>query len=84
LSYKILPRSPKEVTLWDAFVGSFVAAVLFIAGRWVVALYMFRGGFTTIYGAAGSLMILLTWLYYCSLVFLFGAKLTRTLVDESK
>ena len=83
LSYKILPHARKDVTLWDAFVGAFAAAVLFTAGRFVVKLYMFQGGFTTIYGAAGSLMILLSWLYYCSLVFLFGAKLTRTISDQS-
>ena len=82
LSYKILPRARKDITVWDAFVGGFVAAVLFTAGRWVVKLYMFQGGFATIYGAAGSLMILLSWLYYCSLVFLFGAKVTRTISDQ--
>jgi membrane protein len=81
LSYKLLPRSPRDVTLWDAFVGAFVAAVLFSAGRWVVKLYVFQFGFASIYGAAGSLMILLSWLYYCALVFLFGAKLTRTIAD---
>jgi membrane protein len=75
LSYKVLPRV--KVDWWHAFVGAFVSAVLFSAGKLVVALYGFRGGFSTIYGAAGSVMILLTWLYYCSLVFLFGAKFTR-------
>jgi len=75
LSYKLLPRV--KVTWWNAFVGAFVAAVLFSAGRGVVGLYGFQRGFSSIYGAAGSVMILLTWLYYCSLVFLFGAKYTR-------
>jgi len=77
LSYKLLP--PLPVNWWNAFVGAFVAAVLFSVGRSVVAFYGFQGGFTTIYGAAGSVMILLVWLYYCSLVFLFGAKFTRTI-----
>jgi membrane protein len=80
LSYKFLPRT--KVIWWDAFVGAFVAAVLFSAGRGVVKLYMFQGGFSTIYGAAGSLMILLSWLYYCSLVFLFGAKFARTMSEK--
>ena len=75
LSYKLLPRV--TVTWWNAFVGAFVAAVLFSAGRGIVGLYGFQRGFSSIYGAAGSVMILLTWLYYCSLVFLFGAKFTR-------
>jgi membrane protein len=77
LSYKLLPRV--KVDWWHAFVGAFVAAVLFSVGRGVVALYGFQRGFSSIYGAAGSIMILLTWLYYCSLVFLFGAKFTRTI-----
>jgi membrane protein len=77
LSYKLLPRV--KVSWWDALVGAFVAAVLFSAGKGVVALYGFRNGFNSIYGAAGSVMILLAWLYYCSLVFLFGAKYTRTI-----
>jgi len=77
LSYKLLP--PAKVDWWSAFVGAFVAAVLFSVGKLVVALYGFRSGFSTIYGAAGSVMILLSWLYYCSLAFLFGAKFTRTI-----
>jgi membrane protein len=77
LSYKLLPRV--KVSWWDALVGAFVAAVLFSAGKGIVALYGFRNGFNSIYGAAGSVMILLAWLYYSSLVFLFGAKYTRTI-----
>jgi membrane protein len=77
LSYKLLPRV--KVNWWHAFVGAVVAAVLFSVGRGIVALYGFQRGFSSIYGAAGSVMILLTWLYYCSLVFLFGAKFTRTI-----
>ena len=77
LSYKLLPRV--KVNWWHAFVGAFVAAVLFSVGRGIVAVYGFQRGFSSIYGAAGSVMILLTWLYYSSLVFLFGAKFTRTI-----
>src|SRR5688572_23477406 len=46
LTYKILPRT--KVIWWDAFVGAFVAAVLFSAGRFFVKLYFFQGGFNTI------------------------------------
>jgi membrane protein len=80
LSYKLLPRA--RVAWVEALTAAVVAAVLFSAGRWVVKLYVFQGGFNTIYGAAGSLMILLAWLYYCSLVFLFGAKLARTISQQ--
>jgi membrane protein len=76
LCYKVLPRA--KVAWRDAAAGAVVAAILFGTGRWVVALYGFQAGFTSIYGAAGSIMILLAWLYYTSLVFLFGARFTRT------
>ena len=75
LSYKLLPSA--KVAWRDAIAGAVVATLLFIAGKWVVALYVLPGNFTSVYGAAGSLMVLLAWLYYCSLVFLFGAKFTH-------
>jgi membrane protein len=80
LSYKLLPTA--RVAWLDAAAGSIVAALLFVAGRWIVGLYVFQGGFTSVYGAAGSLMVLLTWLYYCSLAFLFGARFTRTWAES--
>ena len=79
LSYKLLPTA--KVAWADAAAGAIVATVLFSAGRWVVALYVFQGSFTSVYGAAGSLMVLLVWLYYSSLVFLFGARFTRACND---
>jgi len=80
LSYKLLPTI--KVAWLDAAAGAIVAALLFVVGRWIVALYVFQGGFTSVYGAAGSLMVLLTWLYYCSLAFLFGARFTRTWAES--
>jgi membrane protein len=80
LCYKLLPRV--SVTWRDAAAGALVAAALFVSGRWVVALYGFQAGFPSIYGAAGSLMILLSWLYYTSLVFLFGARFARTCSED--
>jgi membrane protein len=80
LSYELLPTA--RVRLQDGIAGALIAAVFFSLGRWVVALYVFEGGLTSVYGAAGSLMILLVWLYYCSLVFLFGARFTRAWVEN--
>ena len=80
LSYKLLPRV--KVAWRDAAKAALVSSVLFVLGRWVVALYVLPGGATSVYGAAGSLMVLLTWLYYCSLVFLFGAKFTKLCADQ--
>lgn len=76
LCYKLLPSA--KVTWRDAAAGAILAAMLFGTGRWVVALYVLRTSFGSAYGAAGSLMVLLVWLYYTSLVFLIGARFTRT------
>jgi membrane protein len=79
LTYKLLPSVK---VLWrDVAGGALVAALLFSAGKWVIGLYVLQNSFSSVYGAAGSLMILLSWLYYCSLVFLFGAKFTQTCAE---
>lgn len=80
LSYKLLPST--KVAWADAAAAAIVASILFVLGRWVVALYVFQSSFGSVYGAAGSLMVLLVWMYYCSLVFLFGAKFTRICAEE--
>ena len=80
LSYKLLPSA--KVAWTEAAAGAIVSTLLFSAGRWVVALYVFQGSFTSVYGAAGSLMVVLVWLYYSSLVFLFGARFTRETQGE--
>jgi membrane protein len=80
LSYKLLPSA--KVAWSHAAAGAIVAALLFVIGRWIVGLYVSQGGFASVYGAAGSLMVLLVWLYYCSLAFLFGARFTRTWAES--
>jgi membrane protein len=82
LSYKLLPST--KVAWADAAAAAIVASVLFVLGRWVVALYVFQSSFSSVYGAAGSLMVLLAWLYYCSLVFLFGAKFARVCAEDQR
>jgi membrane protein len=73
--YRMLPDvqlSWREVA-W----GSGVTAVLFLLGKYAIGFYLSRTGVTTTFGAAGSLVLILVWIYYSSLVFLFGAELTR-------
>ncbi len=73
--YKILP----DVTIrWgDVWIGAFLTALLFAVGRYLIGWYIGRGGTSSIYGAAGSLVVLLTWLYYSAVIFFFGAELTQ-------
>ena len=66
---------PDATVLWrDAFVGGLVAAVLFSAGKKLFALYLAHAGMATTFGAAGSLAVLLMWLYFSAAVLLLGAE----------
>jgi membrane protein len=65
---------------WRAVaLGGLVTAVLFEAGRWVISLYLAHSTQPSAYGAASSFAALLLWLYYTSLIFLFGAEFTACL-----
>mgnify|MGYP000678171663 CR=1 FL=1 len=77
LVYKILPDV--EMPWREAWAGGFVTAVLFAVGKWVIGWYLGRGTTSSVYGAAGSLVVLLLWLYYTALIFFFGAELTQAL-----
>ncbi|WP_213303699.1 YihY/virulence factor BrkB family protein [Paraburkholderia sacchari] len=66
---------PDAVVRWrDAMVGGFVAAVLFSVGKKLFALYLAHAGMATAFGAAGSLAVLLMWLYFSAAVLLLGAE----------
>ncbi|MFC0400347.1 YhjD/YihY/BrkB family envelope integrity protein [Paraburkholderia rhizosphaerae] len=69
---KFLPDAP--VRWRDALVGGIVAAVLFSAGKKLFALYLAHAGMANSFGAAGSLAVLLMWLYFSALVLLLGAE----------
>ncbi|MFL9946995.1 YihY/virulence factor BrkB family protein [Paraburkholderia agricolaris] len=69
---KFLPDA--KVRWLDAFVGGVVAAVLFSAGKKLFALYIAHAGMASSFGAAGSLAVLLMWLYFSAAVLLLGAE----------
>jgi membrane protein len=69
----------------DAVIGAFIAAVLFTVGRHLFALYLSHAGTATAFGAAGSLAVLMMWLYFSSIVFLLGAEVTAAVrADRSQ
>lgn len=78
--FKILP----DVHLhWhDMWLGAFVTGLLFVIGRAGIALYLTRTAPGSTYGAAGSLVILLLWVYYSSLILFFGAAITRAVIRD--
>lgn len=66
---------PDAIVLWrDALVGGGLAALLFLAGKKLFALYLAHAGMATTFGAAGSLAVLLMWLYFSAAVLLLGAE----------
>ena len=69
---------PDVVLVWgDVWLGAFVTACLFTLGRSLIALYLAQTATRSAYGAAGSLVLLLMWVNYSSLIMLFGAAFTR-------
>jgi membrane protein len=58
-------------------VGGFVTAVLFAIGKSLIGLYLGRSSISSAYGAAGSVMVLLLWIYYSAQIFLLGAEFTH-------
>ena len=79
LIFKILPD---VVLSWrDVALGAVVTSFLFTAGKFAIGAYLGTAMVTTAYGAAGSLVLLLLWVYYSSQIFFFGAELTRSYAE---
>lgn len=78
--YKILP----DVNLsWrDVWMGGVITAVLFIVGKALISVYIGTGSVGSAFGAAGSIAVLLVWLYYTLVVLLFGAELTHAIATR--
>jgi len=72
--YKLLPR--EHISWSDVWVGSVVTAALFTLGKILIGLYIGKAGVADAYGAAGSLVVLLIWVYYSAQIFLLGAEFT--------
>ncbi|MEP7011826.1 MAG: YihY/virulence factor BrkB family protein [Acidobacteriota bacterium] len=73
--YRILPDV--ELSFREVAWGSILTASLFLLGKYGIGLYLGRTATTSTYGAAGSVVAMLLWIYYSSLIFLFGAEVTR-------
>lgn len=73
--YRVLPDI---VIRWrDAFIGAVVTTLLFLLGRYLVSLYLFYGATVDAYGAAGSFLVILFWIYYNTLIVFLGAELSH-------
>jgi membrane protein len=78
--YKVLP----DVRLsWsDVWVGALVTAGLFTLGKFLIAVYIGTSAFASTYGAAGSVIVILVWVYYSAQIVLLGAEFTREYVKR--
>jgi len=75
LIYKVLPAV--AIAWRDVWVGAGMTALLFMVGKLLIGLYLGRSGIGSAYGAAGSLVLVLVWVYYSGLIFFFGAEFTQ-------
>ena len=73
-AYRILPRV--RIAWADVWIGAVVTAVLFTIGKYLIGLYLGSAGVSSAFGAAGSLVVLLVWVYYSAQIFLLGAEFT--------
>lgn len=74
LIYKVMPRA--HVQWKDVWIGAVFTALLFSLGKSLIGLYVSRSGVVSGFGAAGSLVVVLLWVYYSAQIFLIGAEFT--------
>lgn len=77
--FKVLPDA--KIRWRDVRPGAIFTAVLFLIGRLVIGLYISKSGTSSTYGAAGSLIVILLWVYYTAVILYFGAEFTRAYAD---
>jgi len=80
LIYKILPDA--KIGWSDVWVGAAITALLFTIGKWLIGLYLGNSSAASAYGAAGSFVVLLLWIYYSTQILLFGAEFTQVYANR--
>ncbi|MBI2722085.1 MAG: YihY/virulence factor BrkB family protein [Bacteroidetes bacterium] len=68
----------------DTIVGSAVTAVLFMLGKFAIGYYLSHSRLATTYGAAGSIILILVWVYYSAIILYFGAEFTKVYIKTHK
>jgi membrane protein len=75
LTFKVLPN--RKIPWSDVLLGAFATAVLFSIGKFLIGLYIGKSAVASDFGAAGTLVVVIVWVYYSSQIFFMGAQLTR-------
>ncbi|HET9963199.1 MAG TPA: YihY/virulence factor BrkB family protein [Nitrospiraceae bacterium] len=79
--FKLLPDA--RIAWRDVWIGAAMTALLFTIGKFLIGLYLGKSDVGSAYGAAGSLVIVLLWVYYSSQILLFGAEFTQVYANTS-
>jgi membrane protein len=74
--FKVLPDA--DIKWRDVWAGAIATALLFILGKFAISFYISKSEVGSTYGAAGSLVVLLLWVYYSSIILYFGAEFTKS------
>jgi membrane protein len=80
LMYKFLPDA--KIAWRDVWMGAFVTAVFFSLGKTAIGLYLGNSAVASSFGAAGSLVLLLVWIYYSAQILFFGAEFTQVYANK--
>jgi len=75
MTFKLLPNT--RIAWSDVWIGAALTSLLFTAGKFVIGSYIGKSVSASAYGAAGSLMVVVAWIYYSALLLYFGAEFTR-------
>ena len=78
--FKVLPDA--RIRWRDVLTGAFATAILFMLGKFAITFYIDHSSVSTAYGAAGSLVVILLWVYYSSAILFFGAEFTKAYVAK--
>lgn len=82
LMFKYLPDATPAIDWRDVWIGAAMTALLFTIGKHLLGLYLGNSGVTSSYGAAGSFVLVLLWIYYSAQIFLFGAEFTQVYAQK--
>lgn len=78
--FKFLPDA--KIAWHDVWIGAFLTALLFTIGKFALGIYLGKSAVASSYGAAGSLIVLLLWVYYSSQILFFGAEFTQVYANR--
>ena len=78
--FKVMPDA--KISWSSVWVGAVATALLFVVGKFLIGFYLGKSNPGQAYGAAGSLAVLLLWVYYSAIILLFGAEFTETWAER--